>query len=233
MGDDWLPVVYVNSTASIKAFCGRNGGSTCTSSNARKVFEWVARQGKRIFFLPDEHLGANTADDIGVPESMIAVYDPGKTGGGIAPSMVRQARVVVWKGYCHVHTAFTAAQVANARSRWPTARIIVHPETPREVVRLADAHGSTAQIIDYVRHAPAASIVVIGTETHLVKRLADEEQGRVTIIPLSHSVCPNMARTTPVKLASLLADWPDANRVCVTPTVAIDARLALDRMLLL
>lgn len=230
-GEEWLPVVYVNSSASIKAFCGKNGGSTCTSSNARKVFDWVLRQHKRIFFLPDEHLGINTADDLGIPESAIAVYDPAMDGGGLDPSRIHETRVVVWRGYCHVHTAFTAAQIANARQRWPAAHIIVHPETPREVVRLADAHGSTSQIIDYVRNSPAGATIVIGTETHLVQRLAAEEQGRVTIVPLNHSVCPNMARTTPARLAHVLTDWPEANRIFVAQEVAAEARLALGRML--
>lgn len=230
-GGEWAPVVYVNSTARIKAFCGGHGGSTCTSSNAAKVFAWALKSGRRILFLPDEHLGLNTADDLALASETVMVYDPRKPNGGLTAEQLRAARLVVWKGYCHVHTNFTMAHVEQARLKWPDAKIIVHPETPRRVVQCVDAHGSTAQIIAYVRKAPAGSTIVVGTETNLVRRLATEEQGRVTVIPLAHSICPNMARTTPAKLAALLRDWPAANMVQVPPGIAGEARLALDRML--
>lgn len=232
-GGDWLPVVYINSTAEIKALCGRLGGCTCTSSNARRVLDWVFRQGRRPFFLPDEHLGANTAADMGIPDGEILVYDPKRPSGGLSPDAVRAARVIVWKGYCHVHTSFAADDVRSARTRWPDAKIIVHPETPREALRLCDAHGSTSQIIAYVEAAPAGATIVVGTEARMVERLAAAQQGRVTVRHLSHSVCPNMAKTTEPKLLTLLRDWPVRNRVCVASEVAADARLALDRMLAL
>jgi quinolinate synthase len=230
-GPDWLPVAYVNSTAAIKAFCGREGGSTCTSSNAAKVIRWAREQGARVFFLPDEHLGANTARDLGIPDAQVAVYDPARPQGGLDTVALQAAAIVVWKGYCHVHTVFNLAQVAQVRRRWPQARIIVHPETPKEVVRQCDAHGSTSQIIDYVRRAPDGALIVVGTETHLVERLAAEQKGRVEVRPLTHSVCPNMARTTPAKLAALLTSWPQGNLIRVAPDTAAEARLALDRML--
>jgi quinolinate synthase len=231
MGGRWIPVVYVNSSADVKAWCGRNGGSTCTSSNARRVMEWAMGQGGKVLFLPDEHLGWNTAHDMGIPDDEIRVYDPRRDNGGLEPEDVRSAKIVVWKGFCLIHTRFTAAQVKTIRSSMPGAKIIVHPETPREVVRLADAHGSTSQIIEYVGAAPAGSTVVIGTEVNLVERLAAEHAGRVTVKALSQSVCANMAKTNEAALLRVLETWPRDAVVRVSGDVARDARAALDRML--
>jgi quinolinate synthase len=229
----WLPIVYVNSSAAIKAFCGRRGGSACTSSNAVRVLKWVLDAGKRVLFMPDEHLGVNSAHDLGLPDSQVAVYDLLKAGGGLTDGELDAARVVVWKGYCHVHRAFTPEQVFHVRARHPAARIIVHPEAVKEVVRMCDFHGSTTQLIDYVRKAPAGSDIFIGTENHLVQRLAEEEAGRVSIHPLFPSTCPDMARTSPESLLAVLETWPPANIVHVPPQLADEARLCLDRMLTL
>jgi len=229
----FLPVVYVNSSAAVKALCGRWGGSTCTSSNARRVFEWVFSQGRRVFFLPDEHLGINTAEDMGLRRSETAVYDPRREGGGLARADLDRARVVVWKGFCVVHMAFTADLVMAVRRAHPEAKIIVHPETPSDVVRLCDAHGSTSQIVRYVEEAPDGSLIVVGTEQHLVERLAEKWRGRKTVKALAGSVCANMARTTPEALLALLERWPESLRVTVDPGAAADARLALNRMLAL
>jgi quinolinate synthase len=232
-GSDWLPVVYVNSTAEIKAFCGRNGGSTCTSSNAAKVFRWAFAQGRRILFLPDEHLGANTARDLGIPDDEVAVYDPRLEGGGVGDAALRRARVVVWKGFCIVHVAFTVEQIRALRATHPDARIIVHPETPKEVVALADAHGSTSQIIRYVEDAPDGSTIVIGTEMNLVQRLAETYRGRKTILALRPSVCANMAKTNEQNLLALLERWPASHEVHVPALVAAEARRSLECMLAL
>lgn len=226
----WVPVVYVNSSAAVKAFCGEHGGSTCTSSNAVKVFQWVLGQGKRILFIPDEHLGANTARDLGLPDEAVAVYDPGKKWGGVGVDGIARARVLVWKGYCHVHT-FTVDDITSARLRYPGAKIIVHPETPAAAARLADAHGSTSQIIRYVEAAPAGTTVVIGTEFHLVDRLARQHRGRLTIVPLRQSVCRNMILTTEAKLLALLEQWPEEQIVRVSDPLRVNARKALERML--
>ena len=228
--DDFLPVVYVNSSAAIKAFCGRNGGATCTSSNAGKVMNWVFRQDRRVLFLPDEHLGVNTLHDLNFPDDEVAVYDPGKPLGGLSTATIRRVKALVWKGYCHVHQ-FTTEDLMMARSLHPTAKVIVHPETPKAVLRLADAHGSTSQIIQYVNAAPAGDIIVIGTEIHLVDRLARQHQGRLTLLPLRPSACRNMALTTEEKLLALLTNWPHAQRVHVPPELKSDARAALTRML--
>jgi quinolinate synthase len=230
-GSGWLPVVYVNSTAASKAFCGRNGGSTCTSSNAGRVMSWAFAQGKRVFFLPDEHLGANTAHDLSILDENVAVYDPFLPGGGIPDNALRRAQVVVWKGFCIVHAAFTAEHVRIAREKLPGAKIIVHPETPKEVVRLCDAHGSTSQIIQYVEAAPSGSTVVVGTELNLVSRLAERHEGRVTVKALAPSVCANMSRTSEQNLLELLQTWPDHCRVRVPEAEAAEARTSLERML--
>lgn len=230
-GDDWLPVVYVNSSAGIKALCGRWGGSTCTSSQAGRVMEWVFQQGKRVFFLPDEHLGANTAHDLGIEDRDVAVFDPRQPDGGLTRAELTAARVVVWKGFCIVHQAFTVEQVAAVRAMQPGAKIIVHPEAPKDVVRLCDAHGSTARIIEYVNSAPDGSCIVVGTELNLIERLAEENRGRIVVKALRPSVCANMAKTNERNLLTLLQTWPKDQEIHVPEDVARDARTALDRML--
>lgn len=229
--DDWLPVVYVNSTAEIKGICGQYGGSCCTSSNAANVFQWAFDQNKRILFLPDEHLGTNTAHDLGIPASAVAVYDPSQPQGGLSDAEIATARVLVWKGYCLVHKAFSLEQVAQVREKLPHAKIIVHPESPRDVVALCDAHGSTAQIIDYVNSAADGETIVIGTELNLVQRLAVLHRDRLTIKALRPSVCANMAKTNASNLLELLQSWPASTKIQVAPEIADNARLSLERML--
>lgn len=227
----WVPVVYVNSSAEVKACCGDLGGSTCTSSNAGKVFKWAFESGRRILFLPDEHLGRNTASDLGIPDDEVCMYDPAATDGGITDEEAAKARVVVWKGFCIVHQAFTVEQVKKVRQLRPDARIIIHPEAPIEVVRLCDEHGSTAQIIKYVENAPEGSCVVIGTEVNLVERLAEEHRGRVEVKALSPSVCANMARTNINNLLDTLANWPSGRIISVPDSIKDSSRIALERML--
>jgi quinolinate synthase len=230
-GNDWLPVVYVNSTAEVKAVCGRHGGSCCTSSNAARVFQWVFDQGKKVLFLPDEHLGANSAHDLGVPDDEVAIYDPRKNKGGLSDEQIDKARVVVWKGFCIVHQAFTVDQIKLVREKMPDAKIIVHPESPKEAVRLCDAHGSTAQIIDYVNAAQDGETIVIGTEFNLVQRLAEQHKDRLDIKALKASVCANMAKTTERNLLALLQGWDESSIIHVDGHVASEAKLSLERML--
>lgn len=232
-GGEWIPVVYVNSSAEIKAFCGIHGGSACTSSNAGKVFDWVFSQGKRVFFLPDEHLGMNTAADLGVPVERVAVFDPKVENGGIDNVDMDRAQVIVWRGFCITHTRFTPEHVVSARRNWPVAKVIVHPECPREVTRLADAHGSTSRIISFVEEAAVGSTVVIGTEVNLVERLARQHSGRVVVKALAPSVCRNMNMTSEKSLQHVMETWPIANVVRVPAQIAVDACSALDRMLAL
>ncbi len=230
ISNDWLPIVYVNTTAAIKAWCGKNGGSTCTSSNASKIIKWALSQNKKIFFLPDEHLGRNTAFALGIPQNEIAVFDPQKPFGGIDLNLFPNLRVLLWKGYCNVHQ-FTVDDVKKARARFPEAKIIVHPESPRSVVELSDASGSTSQIIRYCQEAPQGSTIVIGTEINLVMRLAKQYRGRLTIAPLRASGCPNMALTDAKKLLHLLENFPQENKIIVPDDIKEYARLALKRML--
>jgi len=230
-GGGCIPVVYVNSSAELKAFCGRRGGSTCTSSNAAGVFRWVLNQGSKVFFLPDEHLGANTARDLGIADDKVLLYERHRESGGLEPDRIKQGRVIVWKGFCLVHTAFTVEHVRRVREALPAARIIVHPEVPKEVVAVADAHGSTSQIIKYVEDAPDGSMIVIGTELNLVQRLAEQHRGRVNVKVLAPSVCANMSKTNEQNLLDLLENWHDERIVRVPEAVAKDAGMALERML--
>ena len=231
VSDDWIPVVYVNSTAGIKACCGRLGGSSCTSSNAARVMQWAFDKGKKVLFIPDEHLGRNTARDLGIPDSEVAVYDPTANHGGLDSQTVSESRIVVWKGYCLVHTAFTADAVRQVRSLDPDAKIILHPEAPRDAVDIADAHGSTSQIIRYVEEAEDGSTIVIGTEINLVERLAEMHRDRIRIKALIPSVCANMSKTNEESLLDILKKWPEQNEVHVPATESEDARRALEVML--
>ena len=231
---EFTPVTYVNSSAAVKAFCGNHGGACCTSSNARPVFEWAFKNRPRIFFMPDEHLGRNTAADLAA--GPVALWDPERPLGGLALDFLRTARVLLWKGHCHVHTSFTVEQVARRRAEFPGCLVVVHPESRREVVEAADASGSTEQIIKYVEAAPAGATVIIGTEIHLVERMAKKWLGKKTIIPLARSLCPNMYRINLHNLCWTLdgiAAGPEhwVNRVEVPADVRDGARLSLSRML--
>ena len=229
-----VPVTYVNSSAAIKAFCGAHGGATCTSSNADKIFTWALSQGSKVFFLPDEHLGRNTAAKLGL--SPVELWDPGKERGGLTREQVKAARVFVWKGYCHVHVYFDVEQVEEKRRGYPGCRVIVHPECERPVVEAADASGSTEGIIKYVEAAPAGSVIVVGTESHLVERLAQEYQGEKTVLPLAWSLCPNMAKINLANLCQVLETLDKGpeqwrHQVKIPSEIKKDAALALQRML--
>ncbi len=229
--NDWLPVVYVNSTAEIKALCGRLGGSACTSSNAAKIMDWAFKQGKRVLFLPDEHLGANTAHDMGISDDQVVVIDSHDRQFGVRSEMLANAKVAVWRGFCIVHVTFTVEDVRQIREKDKSAKIIVHPETPKEVVRLCDAHGSTAQIIKYVDALPDGSTVYVGTELNLVQRLADQHAGRLTIKTVRPSLCANMAKTNEENLLAILETWPKDNLISVSAEIAGPAKLCLERMI--
>jgi quinolinate synthase len=197
------------------------------------VLRWAFERGKRVLFLPDEHLGDNTAAELGLSDASVTRYDPRLPDGGVGEDDLARAKLVLWKGYCIVHTAFTEAHIRAAREMLPDAKVIVHPEVPRAVARLADARGSTSQIIRYVQAAPAGSTIIVGTEINLVQRLADEQRGRVTVKALHPSVCANMAKTNEENLLALLRGWDDRLAVRVPPETVEQARLALERMLAL
>lgn len=228
---DLIPITYQNSTAGVKAFCGRHGGAVCTSSNAQRLFRWALSQKGHLIFFPDEWLGTNSALALGIPRQEIVAWDPSDVEGSLARS--RMAKVVVWKGYCHVHTFFTVEQVQEVRARYPGVRVIVHPECPVDVVAAADAYGSTSQIIRFVQDAPPGSVIAIGTEINMVARLGQEHPDK-TVVPLTRSLCGAMYRTTPVglrdALLSCVAGRP-INVVRVDAETRKWANIALQRML--
>jgi quinolinate synthase len=226
-----VPISYMNSAASLKAFCGAKGGIICTSSNATKAFQWAYESGERIFFFPDEHLGTNTANTLGIPRDQRVIFDPLNPPDD--PEPFKSAKLILWKGFCHVHTSFTAEHVDAVRAAYPGITVVVHPECNEAVVDKADAVGSTAFITKFVAEQPPGSTIAIGTEINLTSRLADEHPDK-TIFELSGQNCPlcvNMFRTTLADLAECLEDLGEKNQIKVDPKIAHDARLALGRML--
>lgn len=233
-GDVFTPITYMNSTAAIKAFCGARGGAVCTSSNAARIFRDALGRKPRLLFLPDQHLGRNTAFDLGIPLPDMAVWDPRAPGASLAAG-ADQARVVLWKGHCSVHMKFRPEDVDAVRRRHPGIRVIAHPECTFEVVRKADASGSTERIVETVARAAPGSAFAIGTEIHLVSRLAAAHPDRL-VISLSgiSCLCSTMYRIDPPHLLHVLENLVAGrvvNEILVPPDVARDARVALDRML--
>ncbi|KHL08399.1 quinolinate synthase [Mumia flava] len=230
-----IPVTYMNSSAALKAFCGDHGGIVCTSSNAATVLEWAFERGQRVLFFPDQHLGRNTAKAMGIGLDAMPMWNPRKPLGGNDEASLRDARVLLWHGFCSVHRRFTVAQVEQARAEHPDVRVIVHPECPMPVVDAADESGSTDYIRKAVEAAPAGTTFAIGTEINLVQRLA-EEHPEHTIFCLDPVVCPcsTMYRIHPGYLAWVLDGLLEGrveNRIEVAPEVAGSARVALERML--
>jgi quinolinate synthase len=231
-----VPITYVNSTAALKAFVGRNGGASCTSSNARKVVEWALERGDKLLFFPDQHLGRNTAVAIGLdPKKDMLLWDPHKPFGGVTPEEVQAKRVLLWKGHCSVHGRFHVDQIAKARADYPGVRVIVHPECPLDVVQAADLNGSTEYIINAITESPAGTTWAVGTEINLVNRLAHDQPDK-KIFCLDPVVCPcsTMYRIHPHYLLWTMENLVQGvvvNQVKVKPDIAADARLALNRML--
>jgi quinolinate synthase len=230
-----VPITYVNSAASIKAFCGEHGGACCTSSNAAQVLKWAYQQGDRVIFLPDQHLGRNTAFAMGIPLDKMVVYDPHERHGGLTTQQVRDAKVFLWKGHCSVHALFTPQQCHEIRAIDPAYNIIVHPECSWEVLQEADIAGSTEFIIKTVREAPARSKWAIGTEVHLVNRLmADYPDKSIRLLAGIQCLCTTMYRVDLKHLCwclDELADGREANPIRVAPATKKLAFIALERML--
>ena len=232
-----IPLTYMNSAAAIKAFCGERGGLVCTSSNARGAFEWAFARAKKILFLPDLHLGRNTAFSMGIPLSDMAVWDPYQINGGLSAERLREAKVILWKGHCSVHQRFLPEHVDRVRREEPGMKVIVHPECRWEVCQKADAVGSTERIIKYVEEAPEGSSFAVGTEIHLVNRLAKRFAPlgkRVITLDDSGCLCTTMYRISPQHLAWALENLVEGrivNRIKVDDDVKRWARIALDRML--
>jgi quinolinate synthase len=239
---DTIPLTYMNSTAAIKAFCGEHGGLVCTSSNARAAFEWAFARGKRTLFLPDQHLGRNTGYAMGIPLGEMTVWDPwaiqiGHSHGGQTRENLTTSRVLLWKGHCAVHQRFLPGHVDQVRAKYPGIQVIVHPECRWEVCQKADALGSTEQLIKIVEQAAAGAMFAVGTEIHLVNRMARRfaEQGkRIITLDDTGCLCTTMYRISPQHLAWALENLVEGrvvNRIQVRKNVKHWARVALDRML--
>ncbi|GIK53171.1 MAG: quinolinate synthase A [Planctomycetota bacterium] len=225
-----IPVVYMNSDLDLKAFCGERNGIVCTSSNARKVFDWSFARGKKIFFFPDEHLGRNTANAYGIARDEIILWDPHHVHGGHSAQAIEKARVILWKGYCHVHTRYTVDMVHEVRARHPGIKIVVHPECTEDVVKIADAVGSTNFIQEYVRKMKPGDKVAIGTEVNMIHRMSVQNPDRL-VIPIVRSLCPNMFKISTRDLRDCLEQLDTWEPVKVDPREQHFAKLALDNML--
>jgi quinolinate synthase len=231
------PLTYMNSTAAIKAFCGERGGLVCTSSNAPAAFKWAFTRNEKILFLPDQHLGRNTAYAMGIPLDQCVVWDPFMIMGGVTPERLRRARVILWKGHCSVHQRFLPEHVGKVRARYPDIKVIVHPECRWEVCQKADGIGSTERLIKMIADAPGGSKFAVGTEIHLVNRMGKEfaREGKMVItLDESGCLCTTMFRISPQHLCWTLENLVEGNvvnRIQVPDEIKHWSRVALDRML--
>ena len=238
-----VPVTYINSSAAIKASVGEHDGVVCTSSNAAKIMTWAlsskegdTARGVRLLMLPDEHLGRNTGYKLGIPLDRMAIWDPNEHWGGLTPEQANHARLILWKGHCSVHTRFTVAQIEAFRKKYPSGKVIAHPECTFEVVQAADFSGSTEHILDRVRSSPNGSIWAVATEIHLVNRLAHEVAPDRTVVTLDPfgCLCSTMFRVSPNHLLWVLEGLLEGeihNQIVVPDETKRWAKLALDRML--
>jgi len=231
-----VPVTYINSAASLKAFVGEHGGTVCTSSNAPVAVEWALRQGEKMLFFPDQHLGRNTGVKLGFdPEADMCVWDPSQPLGGNSPEVLRRSKFILWKGHCSVHQRFTVSQIEDARRRFPDVNVIVHPECPLEVVKAADQAGSTEFILKTVSESAPGTVWAVGTEINLVSRMANEMADK-TIFCLDPEVCPcsTMYRIHPSFLLwslEMIVEGKPMNQIKVPEKVAEPAKRALEQML--
>lgn len=231
---EMVPITYINCTAELKAFVGENGGTICTSSNAKKIIQSALQEKSRLFFFPDQHLGRNTAAQLGIPLNEMVVYNPKKKDGGLTDDQLKNAKIILWYGYCSVHQGFKPEHIDNIRKSHPGIKVIVHPECDFEVVRRADQNGSTAYIIDQIKAAPQGATFAVGTEINLVNRLAKEMPDK-TILSLSpyQCLCTTMYRVRPRwLLASLISiqRGDPINVISVAESIRKPSLLALDRM---
>lgn len=233
-----IPVTYMNSTAAIKSFTGENGGTICTSSNAERAMRWAFEKGEKVFFLPDQHLGRNTAVlKLGLKLEDCVLWNPWKPRGGLSDQEIKSARVILWRGHCSVHGRFSVANVTEVRDRIPGVKVLVHPECQHEVVKGADVVGSTEMIIKTVKEAPSGSSWAVGTELNLVKRLAAENPDKqVYFLDKTVCYCSTMNRIDLPHLVWALESvvaGKVVNEIKVEEKVAHHARVALERMLAL
>jgi quinolinate synthase len=238
VADVTVPVSYMNSSADIKAFTGRHGGTVCTSSNARRALEWAFGHGEKVLFLPDQHLGRNTAvREMGLSLDDCVVYNPHKPGGGLTAEELRAAKMILWRGHCSVHGRFSLDSVEDVRTRIPGVNVLVHPECKHEVVGAADYVGSTEHIIKTLEDAPAGSAWAIGTELNLVRRLAAAHPDKqIVFLDKTVCFCSTMNRIDLPHLVwtlESLADGKVVNRIQVDAETEHFAKLALEQMLAL
>ena len=230
-----VPITYMNSTADIKALCGRNDGIVCTSSNAPATFEWAFERGSRVLFLPDQHLGRNTGLKMGIDLDDMILWNPFKELGGNTEEQLARAKVILWKGHCSVHTRFTVDQIDVAKQKYPDVNVLVHPECTMEVVEAADYNGSTEYIKTMIANSQPGSVWAVGTEISLVNRLAAQNPDK-TVFCLDSVICPcsTMYRIHPAYVSWVLDGLNEGvvvNRIAVADDIAVEARVALDRML--
>ncbi len=236
-GHGITPLTYMNSTAAIKAFCGERGGVVCTSSNAPSAFKWALERNEKILFLPDQHLGRNTAFAMGIPLDQCVVWDPFMIMGGTTVERLRKAKIILWKGHCSVHQRFLPEHVDVIRQRHPGIQVIVHPECRWEVCQKADGIGSTERLIKLIADAPAGTSFAVGTEIHLVNRMGKEfakDNKMVVSLDDSGCLCTTMFRISPQHLCWALENLVEGNvvnRIKVDEEVKHWSKVALDRML--
>ncbi len=234
-GDNTIPITYMNSAADLKAFCGENEGAVCTSSNSSAIMDWAFNKKEKLLFFPDEHLGRNTGVAHGINLEDMILWKPNEEMGGNSEEEVEKAKLILWQGNCPIHQLFTPKQINRLRQDVPEIQILVHPECRYEVVQMADLSGSTAYIIKVIEEAPAGSKWGIGTEMHLVNRLADQHPDKwITSIDPSMCLCTTMNRVDAPHLLWILENLLDdevINHITVEPDISYWAKVALDRML--
>lgn len=230
-----MPITYMNSAANLKAFVGERGGTVCTSSNAHGALEWAFAQREKVFFFPDQHLGRNTGKMMGIPLDQMVLWNPYKPFGGLTDAQILNAKIILWQGHCSVHQQFRPEHVDLWRKHHPDINVIVHPECAMEVVDKADQVGSTAFIIKVIEAAPPGSKWAIGTEVHLVNRLKQAHPDKlINLLSPFACLCSTMYRISPLDLANVLENLVEGrviNQISVPADVALNAKLALDRML--
>ena len=235
LGQRVAPITYMNSSAAIKAFCGRHEGVVCTSSNAVPLFDHYLQSFDKMFFFPDQHLGRNTGAKFGIPLDKMALWNPHEELGGNTPEQLRDAKLILWRGHCSVHGRFKAWHVDKVREEMPGVKVLVHPECVREVVELSDLNGSTSFIIKTVEQAPTGSKWAIGTEVNLVSRLQDRFPGQdIRLLAPDLCMCATMYRIAPQNLAWAIENLLDGNvvnEIVVDAQTKHDALIALRRMI--
>lgn len=238
LADATIPVTYMNSSAAIKSFTGKNGGTVCTSSNAKRAMTWALEQGEKVLFLPDQHLGRNTAVlGLGLTLEDCVLWNPWKPMGGLTENEIRQAKIILWRGHCSVHGRFSIDSVKEVRERIPGVRVLVHPECQHDVVAAADVIGSTEMIIKTIEAAPVGSAWAIGTELNLVSRLAKAHPDKsVVFLDKTVCYCSTMNRIDLPHLVWVMESLVSGlvvNQIQVQPEVAKYSKIALERMLAL